>query len=84
MPTIMEKPPNDGDDKECAVDEIAELEDTAACRGLMGYSLLDAGSGGLYTHHSCSSAELRGSRIMMDDAARWRQSLIRLLDTTCC
>ena len=83
MPTIMEKPANDDDGKECAVDEIAELEDTTACRGIVGFSLLDAGFAGLYTDNWCSSAELRGSRVMMDDAARWRQSLIRLLDTTC-
>ena len=81
MPKIMEKPRNDGDGKECAVDEIAELEGTAARRGILGF--LDAGSAGLSTDNSCSSAELRGSRIMMDDAARWRRSLIRLLDTTC-
>lgn len=83
----MEKPPNDDDGgKEYGVDEIAELEDTAAaaCRGIVGFSLLDAGFAGLYTDNRCSGAELRGSRAMMDDAARWRLSLIRLLDTTCC
>ncbi|KAL8794681.1 MAG: hypothetical protein Q9195_002756 [Heterodermia aff. obscurata] len=67
LPTIMEKKPPDQEYV------VAELEDTAACRGL---NLLDADG-------RCSGAELRGSRVMMDDAARWRQSLIRLLETTC-
>ena len=79
LPQIIESPSmNEATCKGPTSDNIAELEDTAG-RDHLAADLTNACKADI----PAASNELRISSAIWDDAARWRQSLLRLLATSC-
>lgn len=82
MPRIIEDPSdNDASCEGPISDNIAELDDTAT-RDNLAAGLINACKAELPAD-TCPSNELRISSAVWDDAARWRQSVLRLLAVSC-
>lgn len=79
----MERPPDDDHPEEPLMHDIAELEDApgGADRGTVDCNFAKADKAELPADYRLGD-ELWGLGTTLDDAARWRQSLLRLLETT--